>query len=170
MQRKDNEPIPEIENRLDEFFNLDAPGDGPVMEDTGPIKEIVSFQPDDESFGDSIQTDDRIQPDDGKNDQDRQISPDTELDILIRLKTTLQNIEGLKDESSRISINRDIDQLEKTWENDPEKACLIQIVSSLANQMGIRPGDGLQQHKRDTDVPSEEANGILGKIKGIFTS
>ena len=169
LQRKDNEPIPEIGNRLDEFFNLDAPGDGPVLEDivesppTGiktaeddsPAEEIVPFQPDDESFTDS-------RTDEGKSD--------TELDILIRLKTTLQNVKALKEESSRVSINSDIDQLEKTWENDPEKACLIQIIALLANQMGIRPDDVLLKHKKDTDIASEEANGILGKIKGIFTS
>jgi len=183
LQRQDNEPIPEIGNRLDEFFNLEAPEESPVnvnardaqsteidsAEDDSQANGIVPFQPEDESFEESP----------GKDDSDPlpQVS-DVDIDILNRLKTFFETSESLQDRSSLLSINQDISLLEKSWENDPEKICLLQIISSLTNLLKNRPETALQENKSTTneadkdspDAPQEKTVGVLGKIKGIFTS
>jgi len=153
-QNMDNEPIPEIGNRLDEFFNLEAPEDS------------------DESFEESLSKRE------DKNDDSGGPLPDPDFDILTRLKTTIKTPESLQDKSSLMSINQDISLLEKSWQNDPEKTCLLQIISSLTNVLKNQPETVLQENKSTTneadenipDTPQEETVGVLGKIKGMFTS
>ena len=155
-KRLDNEPIPEIENRLDEFFNLDIPGDSPgeidtmddqvpeipAVSDDSPANGMVPFQDTDESVEESSQ----------KIDDSESLPQDPDAAILGRLQATIESSEWLRYKSSLLSINEDVAYLEKRWQNDPEKTCLLQIITSVINMLKNQPKT------------------IQQKIKGIFTS
>ena len=181
-QRMDNEPIPEIGNRLDEFFSLDDSSDNMVITDEktnltaevspiandGPADGIVPFQHKDESFEESLH----------KSDDNEPLPQYPDSDILSRLKSSIETSEWLRDGSSILSINQDISFLEKRWQNDPEKICLLQIISSLTNVLKSRP-ETIQQENENkikeadksvSDTSRKKTGGIWKKIKKTFTS
>jgi len=155
-KRLDNEPIPEIGNRLDEFFNLDIPGDSPgemavmddqtseisVVSDDSPVKSMVPLQDTDES----------VEEKSPETDDSDSLPQDPDAAILGRLQATIESSEWLHYKSSMLSITEDIAYLEKHWQDDPEKTCLLQIITSVINLLQNKP------------------QSIKQKIKGIFTS
>ncbi len=155
-KRLDNEPIPEIGNRLDDFFNLDIPGDSlgeintgddqtpeiTAVSDDSPANGMVPFQDIDESVEESSH----------EIDDSELLPQDPDAAILGRLQATIESSEWLQYKSSLLSINEDIAYLEKRWQNDPEKTCLLQIITSVINMLKNKPKT------------------IQQKIKGIFTS
>jgi hypothetical protein len=184
-KRLDNEPIPEIGNRLDEFFNLDIPGDSPgEIDDRGeltpeitiaeedsednPANGIVPFQEKDESVDENSYKADDTEP----------LPQDPDAAILGRLQSTIETSEWLEYKSSLLSINEDISYLEKRWEDDPEKTCLLQIISTVTNMSENQPENVQQKiegnnHKTDENISGttpEKPLGIWGKIKKMFTS
>jgi len=155
-KRLDNEPIPEIGNRLDEFFNLDLPGDSPgeintmddqtpetsVVSDDSPANGMIPFQDTDESVEESSH---EIVDSDS-------LPQDPDAAILGRLQATIESSEWLEYKSSMLSITEDIAYLEKRWQDDPEKTSLLQIITSIINILKNKPKT------------------IQQKIKGMFTS
>ncbi|MCD4722344.1 MAG: hypothetical protein K8S13_21170 [Desulfobacula sp.] len=181
-KRLDNEPIPEIGSRLDEFFNLDIPGDSPAqtvdrdeqaaeirtIADDSPTNGIVPFQDKDESVEESLH----------KSDDNDPLPQDPGAAILGRLQSTIETSEWLQYKSSLLSINEDISYLEKRWQNDPEKTCLLQIISSVTNMLQNQPKNIQQKieakinkaYKGMSDTTPEKPSGFWGKIKKMFTS
>ncbi len=237
-QQKDVAPIPEIGNRLDEFFNLDSPSDtsidasppdGPLVDasplpgqvpdltndqndedlpesliDLGTNREdepegLVPFQEEDESDEDEpedlvpFQDEDNEEAADGiipfdyedESVESEQINApepggnDTDLDILNRLGTTIEDWEWLRYEASMLSVNEDIAYLEGRWENDPDKTSLLGIIASNIRQLKhqdkiIRQKDEEERDRSDqahegvSTPPEKKAKGVWGKFKGIF--
>ncbi|MDA8133529.1 MAG: hypothetical protein M0T82_02805 [Desulfobacteraceae bacterium] len=180
-QLKHNEPIAEIGDRLDEFFNLEAspgPSDRPVMtsEETVELiaepeenkaEGIVPFQYEDESF----------EPcDDGPDGKSRE--KDTEVQaILHRLRTRLKTMDRANPGPGLSSIKEDIAELTVLWQNEPEKADLMDL---LGLSLGIfdapapfPPMEETANHEKNEPIPEyyrEKPPGIFARIKAIFTS
>lgn len=174
-RRMDNDPIPEIGTRLDDFFSL-APSDNQIsVEDhfdpmTVPEKEeedlldgIIPFQDEDESPYEN--------PDDNPAQKDG-------LEIITQLRTKIETKAWLKDESSMSSIIHDISHLEKQWSHDSEKKALLEIITSMTSLMKNQ-SETIQKHDISmTDDPDNEilnaiekkSLGIWGRIKGMFIS
>jgi len=189
-QQRGNAPIPEIGDRLDEFFNLEPSLDDAVTLESSsdqtpeidsialdaPADGIVPFQQEDESFEESLEENFIENSDEGTYESNNKNGDNSE--ILNRLKSTFESSEWLKDGSSMLSINQDIFYLEKHWENDPDKTCLLQIIVLIINLMKNQ-SEGVHQEnvsltdegKKDVfDTTPVKTTGILGKIKGLFTS
>ena len=178
---KNNEPISEIGDRLDEFFNLETsakPSDRPMppAEDTVELmaepeedktEGIIPFQYEDESFepGDAV-------PDAGKQ-ENAQVP-----DILDRLKTGIKTLDGIKPEPGLLSIKKDISELKALWQNDPEKTDLLDLLvlslRFLENLNSPLPAAGeAENHEKNEPIPEyfrEKPLGIFARIKAIFTS
>ncbi|MDM8539034.1 hypothetical protein QUF70_19965, partial [Desulfobacterales bacterium HSG17] len=160
-QTKTNEPIPEIGDRLDAFFNLEVPKSDEVQKD----KPVQSDKIDDKIFdneetveietsepGDSEQADstlDNAKTDDSeigivpfldKNESFEEIAKqyDDSLKKVIKLKSFFENSDWLNNESSLLSINQSISNLKEHWENDPEKSGLLQIITMNINLLKTR--------------------------------
>ena len=188
-QGKSNNPIPEISNRLDEFFNLDIPDDDMVQSDnqndqnqdkgqTIAIEtseqidnsdDIVPFQENDESFNDESFEDESF--------EEIAKQSDDSLKKIIQLKSFFIDSDWLQSESYLLSIDQEIAALEKLWQNDPEKTGLLQIITMNIELLKTRD-KAAEQLKKDnkTEINLEEApvlqvetTGIWSKIKNKFS-
>ncbi len=179
-QLKNNEPIPEIENRLDEFFNLETPTETPDRsvpavdqtvelfarpEENNKTQGIVPFQYEDEA----VEQKDL--------DHDVQIPGNARVhDILDRLKTRIRTLDDLGTEPDLSSIKKDIFTLKNLWLDDPEKKCLVELLIStlwfIENQTRAhQPEKG--DHSKENPVPEsleEKLVGIFARIKAMFFS
>ncbi len=112
--------LPEIDNRLDEFFNLD-------------------------------------------DDNDDQIEPDSAADMLNQLCSTIEQTKWFEQESCFLSVKHQILFLKKTWQDDPEKSSLVQIIESLTTRY--------KEHaQKARDKGDENVSRPWRKIKGMFIS
>ncbi|NOX33813.1 MAG: hypothetical protein GXP56_08745 [Deltaproteobacteria bacterium] len=178
-ERMDNDPIPEIGSRLDEFFSLDdSPGsvvatrektglkvEKPALkeenkEDDDRKEGLVPFQYEDESFE---------EPKDKKYSSET-LPESTGLDILNRLKSSFETAQWPLGKSLLSSISKDISSLENLWENDPDKTCLLQIIESSINLFKTCPQNTYLENQGISDAPQKKPAGIWDKIKGIFSS
>jgi hypothetical protein len=182
--RMGNEPIPEIGNRLDEFFNLDIPEsqtaqaiiekDAPLepaddsavspADDSSPMETIVPFQYEDESFEETL-----VEENTGEENTDQEYSTQT---ILNRVSSLVKTHNGLLEEQT--AIDRDISYLKTRWLDDSDKTMLVDIISCLL--MKAYPpaltGSETMVGEIETAVPTEQLNrrpsGFWGKIKSVF--
>ncbi len=195
-QTKTNDPIPEIQDRLDAFFNLDPPGVTAVQEETlvEPGQPGEPSEPDDPD-----KTDDMVQevaqaveidtygPDDATNgiipfdEKDESFEEvakqyDDNLKTILDLHTLFKNPDCLKDESSLSSIKQSIEHLKEQWQDDPEKTALLQIISMKLPQ---NDDGSTEENNNQTDKNLEkesgseqqaETPGIWHKIKKSFKS
>ncbi len=176
---KNNEPIPEIENRLDEFFNLETssetstqktPPDDQTVEFSAEPEEdktegIVPFQYEDEPFepGDT----------DDEGPEKQGVS-----DILGRLKTRIETLDRSNPLPVLSSIKNDVSHLKNLWQNDPEKTDLLELLvlslRFLENPTkGHLPARPTTNHLKNEPIPEyfrEKPPGIFARIKSIFTS
>jgi hypothetical protein len=182
-QRRDNDPIPEIGSRLDEFFSLDDSEtnggerddqkEPPVEISAGEADDtaegIVPFQYEDEDF------EAPPQPSDGYKSES--LNPDS--DILNRLKSTIEESEWLQYEASMLSVTEDMAYLETRWQTDPDKTCLLEIIASNIHLLKTQ-SETIQQINADmaamesdtaaTDTARGTPPGLWGRIKKIFTA
>lgn len=181
-QLADNDPIPEIGNRLDEFFNLETPLDTPARqdssglqpieilnaEDQGPADSIVPFQQEDDAFDETL----------NEIDFDEPIPQNPDLDILSKLKIRIQDLEWLQDRTLLLSMNQDISNLKNRWQNDPEKTCLLEIIATAIDHLK-KQSKTLQQKNGSrsdnntgaiSDTMDKKNIGFWGKIKSKFTN
>ncbi len=191
-QGKSNDPIPEISNRLDEFFNLDIPDDDIVQSDNQNDQNQYDNQSqyNDQTIGietsDQIETSNQMDASDSivpiqDNDESfEEIAKqsDDNLKKIIQLKSFFIDSDWLQSESSLLSIDQDIVALEKLWQNDPEKIGLLQIITMNINLLKTRDKTA-EKLKKDnkTEDNFEEApasqvktTGAWSKIKNKFTS
>lgn len=196
-QRKDTIPIPEIEDRLDEFFSLDIPGEPSLesndradtpSETTTKQKDlqeerIIPFQDQDNFFQD---TQDKSQEENPKEymDENLEENPKKILDeknediakkipdsiILNRLKSTIEDSEWIRYEASMLSINEDISYLQKCWKNDSEKTCLLEIIASITTSLNNKEVKKTNLKSTVKNLNDRPKGGVWGKIKGLFTS
>jgi len=190
-QDKSNAPIPEIENRLDEFFNLDMdiPENNVVQDDT--VLESDQDQPDktddskkedqhiDVSTSDDTDLKDGIIPFDDKDESFENIAKqyDDSLKKIIELKSFFNNSDWIEDKASLLSIDEHIAFLEDGFQNDPEKIGLLEIITLNINLLknqnseknSIEKDDKIDKDFEETPEPQVETPGILKKIKNIFT-
>jgi hypothetical protein len=177
--RRGNQPIPEIGDRLDEFFNLDTPSSHPAfadmesdmesdmdafmetepLADGSPMETIVPFQNEDESF-EEIRGNENIDPEDSIQT------------ILNRVFSLVKNRNGLSEE--QIAIDQDLTYLKIRWQDDVEKTMLLDIISCLLMKTPPLPmAMDLEPMGDETAVPSpallnDRPSGCLGKNKSIF--
>jgi hypothetical protein len=177
--RRSNEPIPEIGDRLDAFFNLDisegktepaiiekdpplavADGSGvSFADDSSPMETIVPFQHEDESFEENT-------------DQENTDQENSTQTILNRVLSLVKTHNGLLEEQT--AIDRDISYLKTRWLDDSDKIMLVDIISCLL--MKTYPpaltGSETMAGETQTAVPTEQLDnrpsGFWGKIKAIF--
>ncbi len=179
-QLKHNEPIAEIGDRLDEFFNLESspgPSDRPALPadetvewivepEEDKTEGIVPFQYEDESF----------EPCDA--DPDGESRENTEIQaILNRLRTRLKTLNRENPGPDLSSIKEDIAELTALWQNEPEKTALMDL---LGLSLGILdpptpfpPTEKAASHDKNEPIPEyyrKKPSGIFARIKGIFTS
>jgi len=196
-QRKNNDPIPEISNRLDEFFNLDLPDDGTVqpdnktdqnqydnksehIEQTNDIETSEQIETS-ELIDDSEQIDDSdgIVPFQENDESFEKIAKqsDDSLKKIIQLKSFFIDSDWLQSESYLLSIDQEIAALEKLWQNDPEKIGLLQIITMNIDLLKTREkaSENLKRDNRtekkfeEVPAPQVETTGILSKIKNKFS-
>lgn len=183
-EKKGDAPIPEIDSRLDEFFSLDTSGmenvdkfevpepeeelTESVVESEGEpeAEDLVPFEPEQESYDESIGPDQEIEP---------ELSDQT---VLNRLKITLETKEFLEDKSILSSVSLDVQSLRKFWGDDTQKQSLLDIISVLLDLPAIQPdivdsgsseessGSSMQDNAVEPDIQSD---GIWGKIKSMFS-
>ncbi len=179
---KNNNPIPEIEDRLDEFFNLETSPKESARQSLSPdrtVKRIsepeeenteglIPFQFEDESFEPG-----NAEPH-GKKQEDKLV-----LNILDRLKISIETIDRLKPESVLISIKKDITALKTVWHNDPEKTLLLDLLlftlQFLENPKNSLLGveSAITNHQKDDPAPGRAKDrppGVFARIKAMFTS
>jgi len=193
-QRKDTTPIPEIENRLDEFFSLDIPGE-PSLESNDqadtPIEtttkqkdlqeeRIIPFQDQDNFFQDKDQEETQKEyveenldetPDKTLDKKDEDVAEKTPDSIILnRLKSTIEDSEWIRYEASMLSISEDISYLQNCWKNDPEKTCLLEIITSITTSLNNKEVKKPNHEDTVKNLNDRPKSGVWGKIKGLFTS
>jgi len=176
---KHNEPLPEIEDRLDEFFNLET-SPRPLVRPVSPMDEtvelmaepeedntegIIPFQYEDESF----ESGDTGPRDEGPLKE--RVSG-----ILDRLKTSLKTLDEADPQPGLLSIKKDISELNVLRQNDPEKIHLLELLDLslrfLENQARRSPAAGeATAHERNEPIPEyfrEKPPGLFARIKALF--
>ncbi len=190
-QRMGNEPIPEIGNRLDEFFNLDisesktapaviekdapleaADDSGVAFADDSSMETIVPFE--DESFEETLVEETLVEENIGEeNTGEENTEPEYSTQtILNRVSFLVKAHTGLLEEQT--AIDRDISYLKTRWLDDSDKTMLVDIISCLL--MKTYPcalaDSETMVGETETAVPTEQLDnrpsGFWGKIKSIF--
>jgi hypothetical protein len=185
-QTKSNAPIPEISDRLDEFFNLDISGDDMVQSGSQKNQNQYDNQNQDKDQTIASETSDQIDAPDGivpfqENDESfEEIArqSDDNLKKIIQLKSFFNNLEWLNNKSSLLSINQDTATLEKLWQNDPEKTGLLQIITKCIDLLKtqdktaeqITKDNKTDQNFEEAPAPQVETTEIWSKIKNLFTT
>ncbi len=171
-RRMSNKPIPEIGNRLDEFFNLDISEDNNVTKiqennqslafddkndlsapDDSSMEAIVPFQYEDESVEENLDDDDPAQA------------------AIDRLKSLAKTHHRLLEDKSLTAIDEDISCLKPLWQDDPDKTMLIDIISWLIQSIKDQPiSDQATPNQAESDKLDSRSLGFWGKIKSLFSS
>lgn len=174
-QKKDAKPIPEISSRLDEFFNQGIPEkeeSEPVdatLPHLDPSDSIVPFDPGDE-FGpgdESDGSDGDVDPVQVTETQQMDKSADT---LLNRLETAVTSIESSLADQDLSEIDRDIQLLQKLWQDDMVKHRLLNLIAGALKQTrSYHTDEQTQESQSQTDSPVP-AGGIWKTIKSFFSS
>jgi len=138
-RRMDNEPIPEIENRLDEFFSLDISENKTTIKDNNLTLESDQKDPVHPSDDNSLEV---IEPseaseaiipfqDEDESFQENPNEEDTALAAVNRLKTLVETHDGLLEDKSLTIMDKDLSKLKNLWQDDLDKTMLIGIISGL---------------------------------------
>lgn len=193
--RRGNAPIPEIGNRLDEFFNLDisessntapavteedapleaADGSGISLADDSPMETIVPFQHEDEFFEEILVEENTGEENTGEeNTGEENTDPEYSTQtILNRVFTLVKTHKGLLEEQT--AIDRDISYLKTRWFDDSDKTMLVDIISCLLMEIyppALTGSETMVGETETVELPPEQLVGQpLGfwwKIKSIF--
>ncbi len=184
-QTKNNDPIPEISNRLDEFFNLDLPDDDIVQSDNKNGQNQYDNQSEYNNQNIDIETSEQIDDSDGvvpfqeNDDSFEEIAKqsDDNLKKIIQLKSFFIDSDWLQSESYLLSIDQEIAALKKLWQNDPEKTGLLQIITMNIDLLKtldkaaeqLKKDNKTEKKLEEAPAPQVETNGIWSKIKNKFS-
>jgi len=174
-QRMENKPIPEIGNRLDEFFNLDIAEDSIVtavneddylheslssheesVQDDGPLEAIVPIHEED-SFDENA-------------DIDNLEGNDPAQAALNRLKLLAKSHDKILNEESFTVLDKDISHLKLLWQEDLDKVMLLDLISRLI--MKNKPDHVASDEETVLSTPEQSDKPSLGfweKLKMRFT-
>ena len=191
--RMENEPIPEIANRLDEFFNLDISQDSNVTttseNDHAPtdgnnhlpshssLEAIVPFQFEDESPKNNL-SEDNLNKDNLNEDnlnEDNFDQDDPTYAVINRLKSIVKNHDGLLEDNSLTTLDKDLSYLKTLWQDDQDKTILLDLISWLLikNQVPDLPDTKSMVDKSEPVIPKhlgKPALSFWGKIKSALFS
>ncbi|MCF6246356.1 MAG: hypothetical protein L3J69_03235 [Desulfobacula sp.] len=170
-KRINTDPIPEIGDRLDEFFNLDtsAPEPEPQLDElTQPSSQTQAFESEPMTDAD---TTDGIIPFDDEDEATENVEDDATEQMLgetvKRLKSYFKSFDSVVDESWYSLVQEDISFLKEHWQTSFDKLALLDLLDSvlllLDNQIKKTLADASQTQK---DIPK----GFWQKIKNIFSS
>lgn len=186
-QLKNITPIPEIEDRLDEFFNLESPSKPihdpeqmtlgkPTELETGVQAEksegIVPFQYEDEAF-------ESAKRDGGDTDDEKKEKNDGTADILRSLKSQIDTIDIQNPGVQLLSLEKGISDLKNIWHSDDEKMLILDFLISLMKHiehfnyqlLNEKNQEKKQAHGLNTVSEARtKPRGIFSKIKSLFTS
>lgn len=157
--RMDNEPIPEIGNRLDEFFDMDIP----ALETNGP---------------DELQTSLDLFPQDVIPIEDEEASAENSLieddltqGAINRLKSLTATQEEILEPDTLTAMEKDLAHLKTHWQDDPDKTMLLDslawLTRLLQNQISTQTED---IDEPDSEILDSRPQGFWGKIKSLFIS
>lgn len=179
---KNNEPIPEIEDRLNEFFNPETSSkpSAPQMPPADQTTELTAEPEEDKSEGivPFRYEDESVEPGNSDPDDNKKQKKDGVPDLLGRLKTRIETLGGLKPEPVLSSIENDVSDLKILWQNDSEKSLLLELLvlsirfaENSTKDFSKTGGPGNYQKKDPIPRAFEvKPSGILARIKAIFTS
>ena len=181
-RRLDTDPIPEIGNRLDQFFSLEEPNSSIdnsndeisfSYEDNEPPQVskipsadpgLVPFEDEDESLDSSQET----EPANIKTDNVNQHLIQANDVSLKTLQSFLLKPGWEKDRWSLQSIQKECYNLKDLMPDDIPKNTLLEIILSLSQNLEDHADkDPLEKQSLS---PQKGSKGFFGKIKGIFTS
>lgn len=117
-QTKANDPIPEIEDRLDAFFNLNPEAPAKSSSDAG-VAEKVASPPE------SLET----------SFSEIAAHHETALNQLAQLNTLMENPQWIEDDNEKAQVDSYITELGTLWKHDPEKTVLLEIVTLVINHL-----------------------------------
>lgn len=194
-QKMDAEPIPEIGDRLDEFFSLEDTNedslefhpmddDEPVlteMEDTEP--GIVPFDFDDDADtateiaepkeeSDPVTETQIVEESGGTDDLDeRYPEPDPDSRIST-LESFLSKPGWESDRWSLQSIQKECFNVKDAWPDDPELSGLMDVILTMSRTLeDISIGEDTQETDDNTVLANtEKPKGFFAWIKGLFSS
>ncbi len=168
-QRMENEPIPEIGNRLDEFFSLDlsegsnpptaAENDLPLViaedndifePDNTAVEAVVPFQNEDDSFKDKA----------GKGD--------TTQGAINRLKEVVKTNGDLLNDKSLKTLDEDLSHLKTLWQDEPDKAILLDIIRLLIKNLPVSTDTKPMDEEPSTEKSDKPPSSFWGKVKSKF--
>lgn len=173
--RGGQEPIPEIESRLDEFFNLELAAKKTIpavqapkerMDDDPGPEAVVPFQYDDEIFVEDRDEQDQIPG------------------VLERLKSALAPTGGiLTDQTVLTDFMGDVALLKSAWQGDSDKVALLEMVASFVRHAhDVERGHGSAsvhdpappeenlEKEEDVDSPEPPVKGIWARLKSMFSN
>ncbi len=184
-ERIDNEPISEIGDRLDEFFNLENTSaltdDDETNQDQEPDNNLHTIKLEGDDGIVPFDFEDEEHPDDhASGAADQKETQDINLTLLNRLKDNINSSQWLTDEPSFLSIKNDISLLGKNSETAVNKNQLLEIMNSILDVAHIQSKadqDNSSQAEPPSPAPTqseqstkEKSKGFLGKIKNLFGS
>jgi hypothetical protein len=143
-RQKHDAPIPEIENRLNEFFNLD------ISEDSYPAAENENEETLDTFFEDN-------------SDE----TPAFE-GAITRLKRLMENHDRLLDDDCLKTMDKDISTLKPLWQDDPDKTILLDIISWLIKKSRPIPVSDEKTPPPPLEDEDGPPPGFWGRLKSIF--
>ncbi len=155
--RKGNEPIPEIGDRLDAFFNLDVSesktaqavikNDWPLeaddasdvsLADDSPMETIVPFQHEDDAFeeilSEEILSEEILSEENSDEENSDEENSDEENSTQITLNRVFSLVkipDELLEEDTLSALDQDISHLKTMWLGDSDKTMLVDIISWL---------------------------------------
>ncbi|MCP3873820.1 MAG: hypothetical protein GY699_11765 [Desulfobacteraceae bacterium] len=183
-ERLDNDPIPEIGNRLDEFFNLETKKQASVEPDDTPTQETEIKPPENQEDQDQLEgiipfeyEDDSIEESQSETNTVTSTPHPTDTEILSSLKSTIEKLESPHNAASLLLINENISTLKNRWQNDTQKISLLEILFSAINtgkdttEINLPENENIMNNKEiEPGSQPVEPTGIWEKIKGMFTS
>lgn len=197
-QRVDKEPLPEIETRLNAFFNLET--------EEEEVEPIFETEPDVQD-GPELEIDMAMapgMPPEIRPDLEPELEPDMDLEpmtapatapegagpletpfmaVLNRIQSDLAGMDRPWDTGISPSVRERVFELKPLCLDDPEKSGLLDVIVSMMGLLETREkpsalSDEPQREADGTDTPKTEAppaarekpSGLLARIKSLFKS
>ena len=135
--RMDNEPIPEIGSRLDDFFDMDIPGGTGVL----PLETLDPKKVPEESPG--------IFPEVVPRENEEKPTQEA----INRLKILRATHDQIREPHILIALEKDLTFLKTHWQDDPDKTMLLDSLAWLARQLKTQFSTALTEtYDRDEET------------------
>lgn len=153
---KGSKPIPEIEQTLDAFFNLDTVSEAGSEQDSTTSQEVAVPQ-----HSADTGTDGMVPVEERSLSSDQAVPPgEADLAVIGQLEEAFGRLPEDLGEDGRKGVLNDLDKLKAKWMDDPLKSKLVNLIGILFNRLSAAE---LEQ------VPAPK-KGVLSKLKRFFSS